>query len=372
MKHLNPGARSGRRLLSTTAVMGAIALALAGCSGTAGSTSSGSTAAKVGVALIVKTTTNPYFVSMEDAAKSDAAKAGVNLTLAAGKEDGDTDTQIQAIENAISRGDKGILITPNGPAVNNEIAKARRAGLYVIALDTAPDPANVVDITYATDNFAAGASIGKWAAAKLDGKPAVIAMLDLFSNQIVSVDINRDHGFLTGMGIDPGSTTQNGKEATTGKYSGGQGGSYTIVGHQASQGAEDGGRTAMETLLSKNPNINLVYTINEPAAYGAYEALKAAGKQNKVTVVSIDGGCAGVGYVKDGYIGATAQQYPTKMAALGMEAIAKIARGGAKPTTSSGLSFYNTGSQLVTDQPVTGLPSITTDAASKVCWGGTN
>ena len=68
----------------------------------------------------------------------------------------------------------------------------------------------------------------------------------------------------------------------------------------------------METLLSKNPNINVVYTINEPAADGAYQALKAAGKDKDVIVVSVDGGCAGVKAVKDGVIGATAQQYPSR------------------------------------------------------------
>ena len=109
-------------------------------------------------------------------------------------------------------------------------------------------------------------------------------MLDLFNDQVVSVDNNRDHGFLEGMGIDPGSKTQNGKEAKTGKYTGGKGGDYKIVCHQPTQGAIDGGRTAMENCLSANPDINVVYTINEPAAEGAYAALKAAGKQNDVIV----------------------------------------------------------------------------------------
>jgi len=357
------------RAVVVTALAAVAVLGLSACSATTGG---GTTAGKnetVGVSLIVKTTTNPYFVSMEQAAQADAKKANVKLTLAAGKKDGDTDTQIQAIENAISRGDKGILITPNGPAVNNEIAKARKAGLYVIALDTAPDPADTVDITFATDNYAAGQSIGKWTAAQLGGKKAVIAMLDLFSDQIVSVDVNRDHGFLNGMGIDVGDKTKNGGEAASGSYTGGQGGQYEIVGHQPTQGAEDGGRSAMETLLSKNPNINVVYTINEPAAYGAYQALKAAGKQGSVLIVSIDGGCAGVGYVKQGIIGATAQQYPSKMASLGMEAIAAIARGGSKPAVSSGLDFYNTGSKLVTDTTVPGLDSISTDQAAGTCWG---
>lgn len=356
------------KIMAATSLAAVAALSLAACSSGSGGSTPGPND-KVGVTLIVKTTSNPYFVSMEDAAKADAKKANVTLTLAAGKKDGDTDTQIQAIENAISRGDKGILITPNGDAVNNEIAKARKAGLYVIALDTVPTPANTVDITFATDNFTAGKEIGEWTAAKLDGKKATIAMLDLFSDQIVSVDTNRDQGFLAGMGITVPDKSKNGSEAPSGTYTGGKGGDYEVVGHQPTQGAEDGGRTAMETLLSKNPNINVVYTINEPAAYGAYQALKAAGKEKDVIIVSIDGGCTGVGYVKDGIIGATAQQYPGKMASLGMEAIAKIARGGEKPKPTDGLDFFSTGQQLVTDQPVSGLDSLTSAQASSTCWG---
>lgn len=159
-----------------------------------------------------------------------------------------------------------------------------------------PDPADAVDITFATDNFLAGQQIGSWAAESLAGGEAVIGMIDLFDDKAVSVDYNRDQGFLQGMGIELGDRSVNGDEAPQGSYTGGKGGSYTIVGNEASQGAEDGGRTAMENLLAKNPNINLVYTINEPAAYGAYQALEAAGKStDDVTIVSIDGGCAGVG-----------------------------------------------------------------------------
>lgn len=361
-----------RALLTAASIAAVSALALTGCSSPAGSATSAAPAGadeQVGVTLIVKTTSNPFFVSMEEAAQADAEKANVKLTLAAGKKDGDTDSQIQAIENAISRGDKGILITPNGSAVINEIEKARKAGLYVIALDTVPDPADSVDITFATDNFAAGELIGQWTAEKLAGQTANIAMLDLFSDQIVTVDTARDQGFLKGMGIDVPDPSKNGSEAASGTYTGGKGGTYTIAGHQATQGAEDGGRSAMETLLSKDPNINVVYTINEPAAYGAYQALKAAGKEKDVIIVSVDGGCTGVGYVKDGIIGAAAQQYPSKMASLGMEAIAEIARGGEAPQPSDGLDFFSTGQQLVTDQPQTGLESLTSDDAAGTCWG---
>ena len=360
----------GKRFRTLAAVASAAILFGAcsspGASGAAGSGAGGSAAAgSIGVTLITKTSTNPFFVAMAKGADEAAKKLGMTLTTAAGKEDGDTASQITAIENAISKGDKGILITPGGPDVNPAIKKARDAGLFVIALDTPPDPADTVDITFATDNFEAGKLIGQWAAAQLGGKAATIALLDLFDDKIVSVDYNRDQGFLTGMGIDTKDAKKNGDEATTGSYSGG---TYEIACNLATQGAEDGGRTAMENCLSKNPNINVVYTINEPAANGANTALTAAGKSG-VLIVSVDGGCAGVELVKSGVIGATSQQYPLKMAELGVQAIYDLATTGAKPAVSEGLDFYNTGVALVTDKAATGVTSISSADAAKICWG---
>jgi len=335
-----------------------------GASSAASAAASGGSAAGIGVTLITKTSTNPFFVAMAKGAKESADALGMTLTTAAGTEDGDTATQITAIENAISKGDKGILITPSGPDVNAAITKAREAGLLVIALDTPPDPAETVDITFATDNFLAGQLIGQWAAAQLDGGAATIALLDLFDDKVVSVDYERDQGFLTGMGIDTVDPKKNGDEAATGAYSGG---TYEIACNLATKGAEDGGQTAMENCLSKNPDINVVYTINEPAANGANKALQAAGKT--AIIVSVDGGCAGVKLVKDGVIGATSQQYPLKMASLGVQAIADLVADGTKPAVSEGLDFFNTGVALVTDKPATGVESITSDAATAICWG---
>jgi fructose transport system substrate-binding protein len=349
-----------RRGIALTGAIALGALGLTAC----GDSDSGDNG--VGVSLIVKTTTNPFFVAMQDGAEAAAVDQGVDLTMAAGKADGDEETQIQAIENAIARGDAGILITPNGPSVVDALKKARDAGLYVIALDTPPDPADAVDITFATDNRQAGVLIGEWAATQLDGEKATIALLDLFDDKVVSVDYDRDQGFLEGMGIDVADPSTNGDEAPTGTYSGGD---YEIVGNEASQGAEDGGRTAMENLLTKNPDVNVVYTINEPAAYGAYQALEAAGREKDVVLVSVDGGCAGVDNVKEGVIGATSQQYPVKMAELGVEAIAELAETGEAPETTEGLDFFDTGVALVTDTPADGVESIDSAAAADLCWG---
>ena len=163
--------------------------------------------------------------------------------------------------------------------MNSAIKKARDAGLFVIALDTPPDPADTVDITFATDNFKAGKLIGQWAAAQLAGKKATIALLDLFDDKVVSVDYNRDQGFLTGMGIDPPRRRR--RTATRPRPAPTAAAPTRSSATRPTQGAEDGGRTAMENCLTKNPDINVVYTINEPAAAGAYDALKAAGKHGR-------------------------------------------------------------------------------------------
>jgi fructose transport system substrate-binding protein len=369
----NPRTRSRRNRVAAAGLALGAAAALTACGSSGGTAASGgsggSGGGKVGVSLIVKTLSNPYFASMEKDAKTEAAKQNVALTVAAGNTDGDTQTQITAIDNAIARGDKGILITTNGDAVNAALNQAKQAGLFVVALDTAPNPASTADITYATDNTQAGRLDGQYAAAALNGKPAVVAMLDLFNNQVVSVDIDRDHGFLQGMGINPGSTTQNAKEAKSGKYSGGSGGSYTIACHQPTQGAIDGGRTAMENCLSKNPGINVVYAINEPAAQGAYNALKAAGKAGKVAVYAIDGSCSGLKLVSSGEFTADAVQYPGKMAALGVDAVAKLARGGSKPSVTNGKSFHDTGTALAAAKSLSGVSVQSPAQASAACWG---
>ena len=94
-------------------------------------------------------------------------------------------------------------------------------------------------------------------------------------------------------------------------------GDPSIVCSADTQGDQAKGQTAMENCLQRAPDINVVYTINEPAAAGAHRALRAAGRDKSVLLVSVDGGCAGVRNVKAGLIAATSQQYPLRMASLG-------------------------------------------------------
>jgi fructose transport system substrate-binding protein len=120
----------------------------------------------------------------------------------------------------------------------------------------------------------------------------------------------------------------------------------------------------MENCLQKAPDINIVYTINEPAAAGAYQALKAAGREKAAVIVSVDGGCAGVRNVKAGIIAATSQQYPLKMASLGVDAGVEFARTGKRAS-----GYTDTGVTLITDKAIAGIDSRDTNFGMDACWG---
>ena len=306
------------------------------------------------VGLITKTNTNPFFVKMREGFEAKAKELGLTPQAYAGKFDGDNDGEVRAIEQLKAAGAKGILLVPSdSTAIVPTVKNARDAGILVITLDTPLDPVTAADANFATDNFKAGQLIGEWAKATFGdkAKDAKIATLDGDINK-PTVDYLRHNGFLTGFGIpvkDP-------KQYATSD-------SPQIVGSDVTQGSTEGGRKAMENILQKADRIDLVYAINEPAAYGGYAALKAAGKEKGVMIVAVDGGCQGVKWVKDGIIGATSQQYPLLMASDGVEAIAEYIKSGKKPQSK------DTGEQLVTNHPVSGVPSISVGEGTKLCWG---
>ncbi|WP_436219793.1 sugar ABC transporter substrate-binding protein [Acidovorax sp. LjRoot118] len=308
------------------------------------------------IGLITKTETNPFFVKMKEGAAEVAKAKGAKLLSGAGKADGDNAGQITAMENMIGAGAKTILITPNdSKAILPAIKKAREKGVMVIALDSPTDPADGTDALFATDNYKAGVLIGQYAkaalAASAPGKPVKIATLDLLPGHPVGAQ--RHNGFLQGFGL----ASYDAKNNELAKPA-------EVVCMADSFGDRSKAQTAMENCLQKNPDINLVYTINEPAAAGAFNALQKAGKEKGVMIVSVDGGCDGIRDVAAGKIAATSQQYPLKMAAMGVEAGIEYAKSGKKVS-----GYTDTGVTLIAGKVIAGVDSKDVKTGTDLCWG---
>lgn len=314
-------------------------LTLAGCAG--------EEQESVSVGLITKQEENPYWVSMKDVAQETADDLDVELTTATGASDTDVTSQEAALADMVAEGVDGILIAPTDPvALLPAIQEARDAGVLVLALDTPVDPPEAVDAFFATDNEAAGHSIGEYAAAKADdlGLDPRVVMLNL-SGDISSGELRRV-GFLEGFGLtedDP-----------------------SIVASVDTQGDRDNAAVRMTQVLAEHPDVNVIYTVNEPAALGALAALEAAEVDlDEVVLVSVDGGCRAMREaVRPGDIDATATQYPQNMAREGVRAIAAAVREGETPS-----GFLDTGSELVSDDPVEGVESRRVEFGIRTCWG---
>ena len=87
-------------------------------------------------------------------------------------------------------------------------------------------------------------------------------------------------------------------------------------------------------------------------------------KADQVIVVSVDGGCEGVANVGKGVIAATSQQYPLKMAAMGVAAGVEYAKTGKKAS-----GYVDTGVALIAAKAVPGVDSQSVKVGTDLCWG---
>lgn len=304
------------------------------------------------IGLVTKTETNPFFVKMKEGAEQAAASQALQLLSGAGRSDGDNAGQVATIENQVAAGAKVILISPSdAKAIVPTITRLRKDGVLVIALDSPTDPMDATDGFFGTDNYRAGELIGAYAKARLGSTPPKVVTIDLIPGHPTGAQ--RHNGFLKGMGLTTNERTSNENAAPS-----------EVVCMGDSVGDQAKAQTVMENCLQTAPGVNVVYAINEPSAAGAYNALLKAGREKDVFIVTVDGGCRGVADVAAGHFAATAQQYPVRMAELGVLAGAEFLRTGKKPT-----GFTDTGVALVAGTPMAGVESLTVEEGTARCWG---
>ncbi|MBB4123181.1 substrate-binding domain-containing protein [Martelella radicis] len=293
------------------------------------------------IGIVEQQLANPFFAMLQQSAVDRAKELGLETMTAESLIAGDSATQVNAIENMINRGVKGIVLDPgNAYALVPIVERAREEGIVVVTTNTSLEPPEAANASYETDNFQAGVLIGKWAHAMLDGAEPQVAMLDYdLSDKTAGA---RHNGFLEGFGITDDSPE--------------------IVGTALTKANVETGQSEMENLLTAHPDINVIYTINEPAAQGAHMAIDRFGAD--VIVTSIDGSCSGVRSVAAGEIGATVMQFPTNMGQMAVDAVHKAVTEGEMP---SGVN--NSGTVLITDKPVEGIESKSSDWGLENCWG---
>jgi simple sugar transport system substrate-binding protein len=246
----------------------------------------------------------PFFATMEDAAKAyAAAHPGVEVIFGQGTSATDIEGQIALIESMVTKGVKGIAVTPVDPTVAPALDKAIAAGVKVVLMDNNIPDWNGRTALATTDNYNAGKIAGE---------------------HLKSVLKNGDTlGILEGV---PGVPSLD--DRVKGMLDGLQGVDVKIVGRGATNCTEELGISVAEDLLTANPELKAIYAACGPPAAGAAQAIKNAGIANDaIVLVGFDFCCGEKEALTAGIEDATVAQFPAKMAELGVDALVKAIRG---------------------------------------------
>ena len=266
------------------------------------------------VAFVMKTLNHPFFLDMQRGAEEAAGTAGVQLVVQAAEREIDVEKQVQIIENLLQTGIRALIVTPSGSReIASVIAKANRANVPVIVVDTRVDPKASADNKLklesfiGSDNYEGGRIAGEHLA-KITGGKARVAVLEGIPGH--ETGDSRLRGFRDALVAHPG---------------------MTIVASQPANWERDQGFTVFQNMLQAHPETDALFACSDLMALGALEAIAAAGRSGRIRVVGFDALEDARKAIAAGRMEASVAQSPRDMGRLAVESAAKLLRGEAIP-----------------------------------------
>ncbi|MBC7915502.1 MAG: D-ribose ABC transporter substrate-binding protein [Pyrinomonadaceae bacterium] len=241
------------------------------------------------IAIVVSTLNNPWFVFLAETAAKKAKELGYESKIF----DSQNNTALETdhFENAISSGYDAILFNPTDAAGSiSNATKAKTAEIPVFCMDREINSADAATSQILSDNYSGCIEMGKYFVQSLNKKGTYVELLGIVSDNNTW---NRSKGFH--------SIVDNYKD-------------LKMVAQQSADFDRNKAMEVMESLLQANPDINAVFCGNDAMAMGAYQALSAAGKAEKVKVFGFDGAEDAIISIQQGKLKATAMQFPKVIA----------------------------------------------------------
>ena len=274
------------------------------------------------VGVVVKTLVNdPFQVTLAETAKKTVESLGGKAEILAATHQ-QVAEQVAMVEDLIEKKVDGLLLVPSGSeAIIPAVEKANAAGIPVVIADTASFGGDFITFL-ATDNIKASAGAAEYLIKKFNGK-AKVAQLEGEPGGQTAAD--RVKGFQDKLKEAPG---------------------MELVASQTGHWTTAGGQSVTENILQANPDINAIFASSDMMGVGAAEAIKAAGKQGQVTLVTFDGLPEGVALIKQGASDGDMAQFPVRMGDWGAKVLGMVISGEKKPGDFP--KYIDTGAEMVT------------------------
>jgi ABC-type sugar transport system substrate-binding protein len=241
------------------------------------------------IAVIISTLNNPWFVVLAESSVRESEALGYEAKIF----DSQNNTALEAdhFENVMVSGYDAILFNPTDSdgSISN-IMKARAAGIPVFCMDREVNAKGAATSQILSDSYSGCVAIGKYFVQSLDKKGKYVEIIGMVGDNNTW---NRSMGFHSVVDNYP---------------------DLIMVAQQSGEFDRNKSMEVMESILQAQPDIDAVFCGNDPMAMGAYQALVAAGIQDKVKVFGFDGASEVIQSIHEGKIKATGMQFPELMA----------------------------------------------------------
>jgi ABC-type sugar transport system substrate-binding protein len=308
-----PGTKRSTLLLGPAAAC--LALTLTACSsGSEGGGGDATTGGSAGgqVAAVIKGLDNPFFQAMEQGITETADTDGVDVTVQAAADIGDTTGQADKLAALAGQDVSCFVVNPiSGTNLVQALAPVAAAGTPIVNIDSpidadAAEAANIAPATYiGTDNTAAGGKAGDFVLENVD-PGAKVAIIGGIAGDVTSGA--RVDGFKEAVGSD-----------------------VEVIQEEAADWKRDIALTKATDIIAANPDVSAFFAANDDMGLGIVKAVENAGRAGEIVVVSVDGNEDALQSVLDGGLTATVAQYPYAIGSLGLQACEVAAAGTELP-----------------------------------------
>lgn len=290
------------------------------------------------IKFIAMSSASVYWTSLQNGAEAAAEEfgapyGGIEIQFAAPESDTDTQKQIELIENAISQGVDGIIVTPSSPTVPHDaIVKAKESGIKVICADQYLDPMDA-DAFYGTDGVAMCTELANYIVDNVLDKTG--SYCEMVYNMTSLASIDRHDGFVAGME----------SKAPDMKNAG-----YTVTDSDINATA-----TYVSNIYQANPDLKCIFANNDRSTLGVLNGVRELGLEGEIVICGVDCNIELLKAMREGSIAALALQMPYNQGYQSVQMILELLNGGQVEKEGDSGCFLLTPDNMDSDEAVAAI-----------------
>lgn len=254
------------------------------------------------IAVVISTLNNPWFVVLGESAAQRARELGYETQIFDSQNN--SAKEAEHFDNIIAMNYDAVLFNPtdaDGSVLN--VKRAKEAGIPTFCMDREINSKDAAVTQLLSDNFTGCVELGQYFVKQMNKKGNYVEILGLVGDNNTW---NRSSGFHSVVDEFPG---------------------LKMVVQQSADFDRNKAMDVMETVMQAHPDIDAVFCGNDAMAMGAYQAVLASGKAEKIKVFGFDGADDALRGIAAGKIAATVMQFPVMMSRTSAELADQYIKG---------------------------------------------